>query len=147
MATTPSARPAPPEQAAKPVTIITQTRVRPDRNDDFAAWQQEINDVVARFPGFLDHQVIPPNPPEQVDWAIVQKFASVQQAQGWLHSSQRLQLVEKVQPILLGHDDIHLIEDDQAEKSPEAVSAVISMRIAPTPSHRSASRPRSRPSR
>lgn len=122
---------APAEAAAKPATIITQTRVLPDRNDDFAVWQQEISDAVAEFPGFLDHQVIPPNPPAQIDWVIVQKFASAQQAQEWLRSPARLRLIEKIQPVLVGHDDIHLIEDDQAGKPPDAVSAVISMRIAP----------------
>lgn len=128
---TPSRAPAhPPETAAKPVTIITQTRVLPNRNDDFAVWQQEISDAVARFRGFLDHQVIPPNPPAQIDWVIVQKFASTREAQDWLQSPTRLRLIEKIQPMLIGHDDIHLIEDDQAGK-PEAVSAVISMRIAP----------------
>ena len=123
--------PTPAAAGAKPVTIITQTRVLPDRNDDFAVWQQEISDAVAQFPGFLDHQVIPPNPPAQIDWVIVQKFASAQQAQEWLRSPARLRLIEKIQPVLVGHDDIHLIEDDQAGKPPDAVSAVISMRIAP----------------
>ena len=119
------------EAAAKPVTVITQTRVLPDRNGDFAVWQQEISDEVSGFPGFLDHQVIPPTPPAQIDWVIVQKFASARQAQDWLRSPRRLRLIEKIQPVLVGHDDIHLIEDDQSGKPPEAVSAVISMRVAP----------------
>jgi len=117
--------------ATKPVTLITQTRVLPDRNDDFAAWQQQISDAVAQFPGFIDHQVIPPNPPSQIDWVIVQKFASADDAQTWLRSPQRLRLIETVQPLLVGHDDIHIIQDDDAAKPPDAVSAVISMRIAP----------------
>ena len=80
MASSPAA-PASAPATTGPVTIITQTRVLPDRNDDFAKWQQRTSDVVAGFPGFVDHQVIPPDPPQQVDWVILQKFATGEQAQ------------------------------------------------------------------
>ncbi|MBW3634675.1 MAG: antibiotic biosynthesis monooxygenase [Chloroflexi bacterium] len=123
--------PPKPRATGNPVTIITQTRVLPDRNDDFAEWQQRISDAVAGFPGFLDHQVIPPNPPTQLDWVILQKFATSQTAQAWLRSPERLRLIETAQPMLVGHDDIHIIEDEQTGKPPDAVSAVISMRIMP----------------
>ena len=135
MAASPSASPASTSAGsgvtAKPVTLITQTRVLPERNNEFAAWQQRISDAVARFPGFIDHQVIPPNPPTQIDWVILQKFATSATAQAWLRSPERQRLIADVQPLLVGHDDIHIIEDDAAEKPPDAVSAVISMRIAP----------------
>jgi uncharacterized protein len=128
----PSIAPSVPvEPVGKPVTIITQTRVLPGRENDFAAWQQQISDAIAGFPGFLDHRVIPPDPPTQVDWVILQKFTTSEAAQAWLRSPQRVHLVESVQPMLVGHDDIHIIEDDAAGKPPDAVSAVISMRIAP----------------
>ena len=123
--------PTMPHATVSPVTVITQTRVLPDRENDFAEWQQRISDVVASFPGFLDHQVIPPNPPAQLDWVILQKFATSENAQAWLRSPERLRLIETAQPMLVGHDDIHIIENDQAGKPPDAVSAVISMRIMP----------------
>jgi hypothetical protein len=129
---------APPAHAAasanaggSPVTIITQTRVLPDRIDDFTAWQQKITGVVAGFPGFIDHQVIPPSPPTQLDWVVLQKFATSEAAQAWLRSPERLRLVGAAQSMLVGHDDIHIIEDDQPKHTPEAISAVITMRIAP----------------
>jgi uncharacterized protein len=125
------AAPASAPAAARPVTIITQTRVLPDRNDDFAAWQRRTSDVVASFPGFVDHQVIPPDPPQQVDWVILQKFTTGEQAQAWLRSPQRLRLLKDVQPLLVGHDDVHIIECDEAAKPADAVSAVISMEIKP----------------
>lgn len=131
MATSSIARPPTADSAAKPVTIITQTRVLPGRENDFAAWQQKVSDAVASFPGSTDHQVIPPDPPTQIDWVILQKFASSETAQAWLRSPQRLRLIDEAQPMLVGHDDIHIIEDDAAGKPPDAVSAVISMRIAP----------------
>jgi uncharacterized protein len=115
----------------RPVTIITQTRVLPDRNDDFAKWQQRISDVVAGFPGFIDHQVIPPDPPQQVDWVILQKFATGEQAQAWLRSKERFRLLESAQSMLVGRDDVHIIEGDEAAQPADAISAVISMDIKP----------------
>jgi antibiotic biosynthesis monooxygenase (ABM) superfamily enzyme len=114
---------------ARPVTVITQTRVLPDRNDDFAEWQQRISDTVAGFPGFIDHQVIPPDPPQQVDWVILQKFATIEQAQAWLRSKERLHLLETAQPMLVGRDDVHIVEGDEATQPADAVSVVISMDI------------------
>jgi antibiotic biosynthesis monooxygenase (ABM) superfamily enzyme len=123
--------PASAPTTAGPVTIITQTRVLPDRSDDFAEWQQRISDVVAGFPGFVDHQVIPPDPPRQVDWVILQKFATAGQAQAWLRSKERLHLLETAQPMLIGRDDVHIIEGDEAARPEDEVSAVISMDIKP----------------
>jgi uncharacterized protein len=120
-----------PGATANSVTVITQTRVLPNRNDDFAEWQRRTSDVVAGFPGFIDHQVIPPNPPTQVDWVILQKFASAEAAQAWLRSPERLRLIEAALPMLIGHDDVHIIEGDEAAQPAEAVSAVISMDIKP----------------
>jgi antibiotic biosynthesis monooxygenase (ABM) superfamily enzyme len=115
----------------RPVTVITQTHVLPNRNDDFAEWQQRISDTVAGFPGFVDHKVIPPDPPQQVDWVILQKFATAEQAQAWLRSKERLRLVEAAQSMLVGRDDVHIIEGDEAAQLADAVSAVISMEIKP----------------
>jgi antibiotic biosynthesis monooxygenase (ABM) superfamily enzyme len=126
MSASPTAAPA----TGQVVTVVTQTRVQPEHADDFARQQQQINDVVARFPGFLDHQVLPPAPPVQPDWVIVQRFTSVSAARAWLGSKERQQLVATMQPWLIGEDDIHLIEDDDGGQ-PTAVSAIISMRIVP----------------
>lgn len=116
--------------AAGPVTLITQTRVLPERNGDFAEWQQRISDTVAAFPGFVDHKVIPPNPPLQNDWVVVQRFATTRDAQAWMRSPERQRLLDVAQPMLVGRDDIHLIEDEDGAPS-QSVSAVISQRIAP----------------
>jgi len=116
---------------ARSVTIITQTHVLPDSNNDFAEWQQRISDVVAGFPGFIDHQVIPPDPPQQIDWVILQKFATAEQAQAWLRSKERLSLLETAQPMLIGRDDVHIIEGDESTQPADQVSVVISMDLRP----------------
>jgi antibiotic biosynthesis monooxygenase (ABM) superfamily enzyme len=84
--TTGNASPAPEGS----VTIVTQTCVRPQSAEAFARWQEETSAVVAKFPGFIKQTVMPPSPPAQVDWVILQRFASNEAAVAWLNSEQRL---------------------------------------------------------
>jgi antibiotic biosynthesis monooxygenase (ABM) superfamily enzyme len=117
--------------ASGTVTIVTQTRVRPESADAFARWQDDTSRAVAAFPGFIKQTVMPPSPPAQVDWVILQRFASSEAAVAWLHSEQRLKRIEGASPMLLGRDDIHLVNDGETGVLPSPVSAVISTRIKP----------------
>jgi uncharacterized protein len=118
-------------QARGAVTIVTQTRVRPESGDAFARWQEETSAIVATFPGFIKQTVMPPSPPAQVDWVILQRFASTEAAVAWLNSEQRLKRVVAVAPMLVGSDDINLVHDGGTGVLPSPVSAVISTRIKP----------------
>jgi uncharacterized protein len=113
------------------VTIVTQTRVRPESADAFARWQDETSNAVSAFPGFIKQTVMPPSPPAQVDWVILQRFASSEAAVAWLHSEQRLKRIAGAAPMLLGRDDVHLVNDGGTGVMPSPVSAVISTRIKP----------------
>ena len=113
------------------VTLVTQTRVREGMAEQFGQWQSAISTAAAEFPGFITQSVLPPNPPLQVDWVIQQRFADVEAAAAWLRSERRTRLVDAAQPMLAGHDDVHLVRDSTAGVRPAPVSAVISSRIRP----------------
>jgi antibiotic biosynthesis monooxygenase (ABM) superfamily enzyme len=113
------------------VTLVTQTRVLPGKDAEFAVWQQEMSEAVATFPGFIDHTVREPSPPSQLDWAIIQRFRSTDAARAWLQSEERKHLLANVQPILAGGDDVHLFAGDTAPPRSAAASAVISTMVAP----------------
>jgi antibiotic biosynthesis monooxygenase (ABM) superfamily enzyme len=74
---------------------------------------------------------LPPNPPTQVDWVILQRFTARDEAIAWLRSDQRHELLAEVQPILSGLDDVHLVRDAATGALPSPVSAVISTRVKP----------------
>jgi len=116
---------------SNPVTIITQTRVRPDATEEFVRWQDETSRVIANFPGFIKQTVMPPSPPQQVDWVILQRFTDDEKATAWLKSEARLTRVQGVMSMLVGVDDIHLVHDGGAGSRQAPVSAVISTRIKP----------------
>ena len=113
------------------VTLVTQTRVREGMAEQFGQWQSAISTAAAEFPGFITQSVLPPNPPLQMDWEIQQRFADVEAAAAWLRSERRTRLVDAAQPMLAGHDDVHLVRDSTAGVRPAPVSAVISSRIRP----------------
>jgi antibiotic biosynthesis monooxygenase (ABM) superfamily enzyme len=113
------------------VTIVTQTRVRPGDEDAFARWQQGTSEAIARFPGFIKQTVMPPSPPTQLDWVILQRFTHSQAATAWLNSKERVERVASVLPMLIGQDDVHLVRDGEAGVMPAPVSVVISTRIKP----------------
>lgn len=115
---------------AGPVTVVTQTRVRDGREADFAAWQKTISARIAREPGFLRQTVIPPSPPTQLDWVILQRFAEREDALAWLRSDTRKRLVAEAGDMLVGNDDVHLLSDD-SEAPATPVSVVISTRVKP----------------
>jgi hypothetical protein len=116
---------------ASAVTVVTQTRVEPSTAEGFAHWQQKISEAVAAQPGFMKETVLPPSPPAQVDWVILQRFASTETAVAWLRSDERQRLVAEAQPMLVGQDDVHLVHDSSTGVMPAPASAVISTRIKP----------------
>jgi antibiotic biosynthesis monooxygenase (ABM) superfamily enzyme len=114
-----------------PVTAVTQTRARDGMAEEFAGWQSTISGAAAELPGFVEQSVMPPSPPVQVDWVIEQRFVSAEAASGWLRSDRRTRLLDSVQPMLVGADDVHVVRDQAAGVRPTPVSAVISTRVKP----------------
>jgi uncharacterized protein len=113
------------------VTVVTQTRAKPDRAEEFAAWQQKIGEAAAASAGFISQSVLPPSPPAQADWVILQRFASAAAATDWLDSARRLELLTLAQPLLVGRDDVHIVPDGASGVLPAPVSAVITTRVKP----------------
>ena len=122
-----TAAPAP----ARSVSIVTQTRVRAEHNEEFARWQGETSRFIQHFPGFLEQRLLPPNPPLQVDWGILQRFASRADAQRWLGSAERQKRIAGAAPMLVGRDDVHIVQDEASGVGPAPVSTIISTRVKP----------------
>jgi antibiotic biosynthesis monooxygenase (ABM) superfamily enzyme len=113
------------------VTIVTQTRVVPGHELEFAVWQETISAAVAGHAGFIDQKVMPPSPPIQVDWVILQRFTSLAGAQQWMRSDCRADLIAKAQSMMVGNDDVHIVADSGAGVLPSPASAVISTHVKP----------------
>ena len=86
------------------VSIVTQTCVKPESAEAFARWQGETSTVITNFPGFIEQRLMPPKPPLQIDWVILQRFASRDDAQRWLASPERHKLIAEAEPLT---DEFH----------------------------------------
>lgn len=113
------------------VSIVTQTCVRPEKAEDFARWQGETSTFISSFPGFLEQRLMPPKPPLQVDWVILQRFTSLEAARTWLASPERQTRIEGAAPMLVGRDDVHIVQDEADGIKPSPASVVISTRVRP----------------
>ncbi len=109
--------------------LVTQTRPRSGREDEFAAWQQRMSVFVSEAPGFVSEEVIPADPPLQQDWTIIQRFASRDDASSWLASETRATMLEEVSDLLDGDDAISVME--QAARTQKGSTAVIRAAVAP----------------
>jgi antibiotic biosynthesis monooxygenase (ABM) superfamily enzyme len=112
-------------------TIVTQTTPLPDRLEEFAAWQRGMSEAIAGFPGFLRQAMIPPHPPTQVDWVILQHFTNRDSAIAWLRSAARAERLAQVQSLVQGRDDVHLVAGNASDELPSPVSVVISTLVKP----------------
>lgn len=111
------------------VSIVTQTCVKSESAEAFARWQGETSTVIANFPGFIEQRLMPPKPPLQIDWVILQRFASRDDAQRWLASTERQARIDGIAHMLVGRDDVHIVQDDLGAARSTPVSAVISTRV------------------
>jgi uncharacterized protein len=94
----------------EPATVVVQTRVKPGRDEAFAALQHHIRESVRRAPGFLSHQLLPPEPPAQEDWVIIERFSSRDQARAWLASAERADALAGIDDLLAGDQAVSIID-------------------------------------
>lgn len=76
----------------EPVTVVVTRRVRPGREDDFAAWFEALRAAAGRIPGYLGTTVL-------ADPAgtrhIVERFADDTSLRTWEASRERARLIEE----------------------------------------------------
>lgn len=117
------------DQYRTDVALITQTKVKPDKQEEFEKWQARVDNVLTQYPGYKSHTVIAPNTPNEKDWVIIQRFSSVDAAKNWLSSSQLKELLKEVENILIGKDDIFIFNED--ESSNFAATVIASNEVDP----------------
>lgn len=110
------------------VKLVIQTRVKPEKNHEFAKLQERMSEAATRIPGYLSQTITMPNPPLQPDWVIIQFFKSEKSAKEWLQSRERHALLKEALPMLLGVDNIFLIEEDK--QIGDSVTATIVSKIS-----------------
>ncbi|MBS0549052.1 MAG: antibiotic biosynthesis monooxygenase [Proteobacteria bacterium] len=114
--------------AAMPIALVVQRRVRDGGTTAFALWEERVASRLRTWPGFVSQESVPPSPPVNVDWTIVQHFTDAQSARGWLQSPDRAALVEEVRDLLVGQEEVHLLPERGARPARMA-SALITYEV------------------
>lgn len=119
-----------PAAGDSPVALVIQRRVSEDGFAAFTRWCGKVAEALDGQPGFAGLEVVPPRPPQHVDWVQILRFTSAAAARGWLQSEERARLVAEILPSCLGPEDVHILPEAGGHGA-DAVSAVIAFTVPP----------------
>ena len=117
--------------AANVATAVTTVQVRQGEEGAFASWLAQLNQIVATFPGYVSAVVIPPVPPVQSDWVMVQRFRTLEQLRAWLDSDARRSLLDKSTSPLMDEGTTNVIEGAPSDSPRDMVTEVITVSVKP----------------
>ena len=113
-------------------TAVTAVQVRQGEEGTFAGWLTELNKTISTFPGYVSAVVIPPVPPSQSDWVMVQRFQTIEQLRAWLDSDERRSLLDKSGSLLVDEGTTNVIQGSNTEPSPhDMVTEIITVSVKP----------------
>lgn len=87
-----------------PNVISLTTKVRVAGNVDIAPITESLTHIMmaaAKFPGFYSAEIIPPSV-ARAEWTLVERFSQYEQANAWMHSSTRKELIESMRNVVPG---------------------------------------------
>ncbi len=113
-------------------TAVFTIRVRNGEEGRFAHWLTRLNGKMAGFQGYVSSVVIPPAPPVQADWVLVQRFQKIDQLRAWLDSDERRSLMQESTSLLVDEGTTNVFEGANTEPSPhEMVTEIITVKVEP----------------
>lgn len=115
-----------PQFALKSNIISTQITVPKELDDYFLHWQAELNDAIAKFPGFLSLEILSPEALKISAWSLVQRFSDPESASVWYDSLERKKLLEA-----LGAQSCELKIEEIESSNKAGVTEVIITQVSP----------------
>ena len=112
-------------------TAVSAVQVRQGEEGAFAGWLTELNKTIATFPGYVSAVVIPPVPPTQSDWVMVQRFQTIEQLRAWLDSDARRSLLDKSTSLLVDEGTTNVIEGAPSDSPRDMITEVITVSVKP----------------
>src|SRR5215203_1043325 len=113
-------------------TAVTAVQVRQGEEGAFTGWLTELNKTIATLPGYVSAVVIPPVPPLQSDWVMVQRFQTIEQLRAWLDLDERRSLLDRGASLLVDEGTTNVIQGANTELSPnDMVTEIITVSVKP----------------
>lgn len=115
-----------------PAVFLATFKVRPGREDAFAAWQGRHNTDVSKFPGYISRDIMPPTKPGDNEWTILLNFENSDLLLKWQKSEERARLIADVLPLVEGGNLGEMMPEDNSASQPDTnVTQVILSKIKP----------------
>jgi antibiotic biosynthesis monooxygenase (ABM) superfamily enzyme len=97
------------EGAMEPgATMVITHRVRAEEHAEYERWLDEIEPLCRAWPGHLDWHILRPVKGLPETFTVVIRFDTRAHLQQWMESSQRARLLDKVRPLFVTPDDVHV---------------------------------------
>jgi antibiotic biosynthesis monooxygenase (ABM) superfamily enzyme len=108
-------------------TVIIGERVRPSDEQEYIAWQHELNEAASHYPGFIAAEVTPPTG-VQPDWLVVYRFDSIANVQAWMNSGTRQKGLEAGRHLIDGPPTQQVV-GGAAKPADQLVTVVVTHRV------------------
>jgi antibiotic biosynthesis monooxygenase (ABM) superfamily enzyme len=109
-------------------TVVINHRVREGSHSDYERSLDEIVPICKAAPGFLDWHVIRPIRGLTQTYTFIIRFATEAHLRGWMESPVRIQLIDKVQCLLVSGDDFYARSGLDFWFTPSAAKAALPVR-------------------
>jgi antibiotic biosynthesis monooxygenase (ABM) superfamily enzyme len=110
-------------------TVIIGERVHPGCEQEFIAWQHELNEAASRYPGFIGAEVTPPTAVQR-DWGVIYRFDSIANVQAWMNSATRQEGLAAGRKFVDGPPTQQVI-GGAAKPADQLVTVVVTHRVSP----------------
>jgi antibiotic biosynthesis monooxygenase (ABM) superfamily enzyme len=117
---------------SSPAVLIATAKVRPDSEDAFAAWKGRHDAAIAKFPGYISSDIMPPGEYSDM-WIMVLNFKSATELHTWQQSKERAALVGELLPLVTGGDLGEIMKKETPEPAQPGtnVTQVILSQVKP----------------
>ncbi|AFY61553.1 antibiotic biosynthesis monooxygenase [Synechococcus sp. PCC 6312] len=117
-----------PQPTAAAVALIS-FQIKSGCLDDYQSWQEQVSQTLARYPGFLGHEVLPPRPGIQADWVVIFRFRTLENLEQWLNSAEREALLKTTTEIFIAPAKQQILLTDN--RPGQLVSVIFTNRVKP----------------
>jgi uncharacterized protein len=86
---------------SSPAVFIATAKVRPGSEVDFTAWKGRHDALLAKFPGYISSDIMPPDQHSDI-WTMVLNFNSSAELNAWQQSKERAGVMSELLPLVTG---------------------------------------------
>jgi antibiotic biosynthesis monooxygenase (ABM) superfamily enzyme len=112
--------------------LIATAKLRPGKEDAFATWEAHHDTIIAKFPGYVSSDIIPPTRPGSNEWTIILNFRSNEDLVVWQKSKERAEIIAEGVPLFEGGNFGEVVQIGESGERPDTnVTEVIFSKIKP----------------